>query len=332
MIFCSCLAAFRASLCAVICEPSKKVLVDLAVAFQNWNCDQLWTAVTNDAFSLSFSLMLATGIFCFLASTYTRNDSWVDRLWSIFPVVTTWIFALYKQPNATLFSMSVVFAQLITAWGIRLTFNFYRKGGYRKGGEDYRWEYVRTWPMFQVPLVWPVFSFLFISMFQIFLLWAITVPVSFLGAAPITCGGACFAALFLLFLALETLTDEQQWTFQTAKRNPELQVPGVPYHLGFCVQGAFGHSRHLNVFSEQSIWVTVFLAAAFQQHTLVHGSCIGALMLVALTISSTRLTEQMSSAKYPLYRVYQRTTPMLIPCLERMGSKTIYEIGKQKDE
>ena len=33
---------------------------------------------------------------------------------------------------------------LSTLWGIRLTFNFWIKGGY-SGGEDYRWKEVRKW-------------------------------------------------------------------------------------------------------------------------------------------------------------------------------------------
>ena len=32
---------------------------------------------------------------------------------------------------------------LVVAWGVRLTYNFARKGGYKKGGEDYRWAHVR---------------------------------------------------------------------------------------------------------------------------------------------------------------------------------------------
>jgi steroid 5-alpha reductase family enzyme len=30
-------------------------------------------------------------------------------------------------------------AVLVAAWGARLTFNFARKGGFRAGGEDYRY-------------------------------------------------------------------------------------------------------------------------------------------------------------------------------------------------
>jgi len=32
---------------------------------------------------------------------------------------------------------------LVILWGARLTFNFARKGGYARGGEDYRWAVLR---------------------------------------------------------------------------------------------------------------------------------------------------------------------------------------------
>ena len=44
-------------------------------------------------------------------------------------------------------------ASLVTVWGIRLTFNFARKGGYSwkfwEGEEDYRWAIVRRNPIFK---------------------------------------------------------------------------------------------------------------------------------------------------------------------------------------
>jgi steroid 5-alpha reductase family enzyme len=34
-------------------------------------------------------------------------------------------------------------AILITIWGTRLSYNFYRKGGYSMDAEDYRWKIVK---------------------------------------------------------------------------------------------------------------------------------------------------------------------------------------------
>ncbi|RQP12752.1 MAG: DUF1295 domain-containing protein [Microbacteriaceae bacterium] len=77
--------------------------------------------------------------FCWIASLVTKDTSWVDRLWSIVPVVYVWVFAAgsgLSDPRL------VVMAVLVTLWGARLTFNFARKGGY-SGMEDYRWAILR---------------------------------------------------------------------------------------------------------------------------------------------------------------------------------------------
>lgn len=65
----------------------------------------------------------------------------VDKLWSVAPVYYFWHFALHDQlktrgvpVNVRLLAMST----LASVWGIRLTLNFARKGGYRWMDEDYR--------------------------------------------------------------------------------------------------------------------------------------------------------------------------------------------------
>ena len=63
----------------------------------------------------------------FIASLITKDNSWVDRLWSIVPVVYVWVFAI--AAGLTDVRLDVM-AGLVTLWGARLTFNFARKGGY----------------------------------------------------------------------------------------------------------------------------------------------------------------------------------------------------------
>ena len=67
----------------------------------------------------------------------TGNVSQVDKLWSILPCIYAWEIALvYPSPRLYLILLP------ITIWGIRLTYNFSRRGGYRwppwTGEEDYR--------------------------------------------------------------------------------------------------------------------------------------------------------------------------------------------------
>src|SRR6218665_2602446 len=96
--------------------------------------------------------------FCWIASLITKDTSWVDRLWSVVPVVYGWIFAGsvgFPAPRLN------VMAALVTLWGARLTFNFARKGGY-SGVEDYRWAVLRAR---MAPWHFQLFNLLFIVLY-----------------------------------------------------------------------------------------------------------------------------------------------------------------------
>ena len=69
----------------------------------------------------------------------TSDPSIVDRLWSILPACYVTHLLLSQpggvdHPNPRL----AVMAALVGAWAVRLTWNFWKKGGF-SGGEDYRW-------------------------------------------------------------------------------------------------------------------------------------------------------------------------------------------------
>jgi steroid 5-alpha reductase family enzyme len=87
--------------------------------------------------ALAFAFLLSP--LCLLVSEINRNYSQVDRLWSILPTVYLAHYCTYAHltglPTArldNLLACSVV-------WSLRLTFNYWRKGGYSIGSEDYRW-------------------------------------------------------------------------------------------------------------------------------------------------------------------------------------------------
>jgi len=75
-----------------------------------------------------------------ILSLLTHEYSWTDRIWSLAPIGYAWVFAGAAHLRDG--RLDVV-AILITLWGVRLTFNFARKGGYSPGGEDYRWGVLR---------------------------------------------------------------------------------------------------------------------------------------------------------------------------------------------
>ena len=281
---------------------------------------------------------LGFGLLCYVLSCITGNDSWVDRLWSIVPPLHIWFYVWHSgtplftsTPQGTVLpTIYGGFALVTTVWGIRLTFNFWRRGGYTAGGEDYRWEHVRAWPCWKNRVLWHLFSFGFISVFQMWLLWAITVPVlsrpARTIAGPIDLG---IMAAALTFIVIETVADQQQWNFQNEKRNnfPRRDALKDDYRRGFLTHGLFARSRHPNVWAEQQIWTTIF-AVSMLSHGPANWFGLGCLALVILTVRSCVLTEELSAAKYPTFRAYCRAVPMLVPAARGTGGPLAAEFAK----
>ena len=97
-----------------------------------------------------------------------------------------------------------VLALLVTAWGIRLTYNFLSRGGYSirfwTGKEDYRWAVLRAKPEFASKWRWVVFNLLFISLYQMGLIMLITLPaVRSLGGSQVGWVDYLIGGLLLLF-------------------------------------------------------------------------------------------------------------------------------------
>ena len=111
---------------------------------------------------------------CLVASWVTGTYSHVDRLWSITPAVYASVYAYASGFDARASTM----AALTWAWGIRLTYNFARKGGYSKGEQDYRWPVLREHPLLKHPVAWQAFNLGFIATYQHALLLLIARPSS----------------------------------------------------------------------------------------------------------------------------------------------------------
>jgi steroid 5-alpha reductase family enzyme len=246
-----------------------------------------------------------------LASLVTREYSWVDRLWSLTPpAYVLWFAAQTGFSDARLVLMSA----LAVAWGARLTYNFARKGGYAPGGEDYRWAELRRR---MSPALFHVFNVGFICIFQHALLFLLAAP-AWLALAhrgtPLGAVDAVAAAGFALFLAGETIADEQQWRFQVdKKRRRERGESGAE----FLDRGLFACSRHPNFFCEMGIWCAFYLFAVGASGRWLHVWIAGPLLLIALFQGSTRFTEELSLAKYPAYADYQRRVSRLVPWFPR---------------
>ena len=258
--------------------------------------------------------------FCFIVGELTGNNSQMDKLWSLLPIAYTWVIAIKGGLSARL----VVMAVLATLWGIRLTFNFARKGAYKlkfwEGVEDYRWAVVRSGSAFRKRWAWALFDLGFISIYQNALVLMTTFPalVAMKSATPFGWVDSIAAVLMLGFIIWETVADEQQWAFQTKKwamlkEGKKLEELPAPYNKGFNTLGLWSRSRHPNYFAEQAIWVAFYVFSIGAGMGIINWSVIGALLLIVLFQGSSSLAEEISGGKYPEYEKYCKSVPRFFP-------------------
>jgi steroid 5-alpha reductase family enzyme len=258
----------------------------------------------------------------FIGGISTNDYSWVDRLWSTLPIG----FAFFYVYRSNFKQTSIIQGILVAIWGLRLTYNFARKGGYDKA-EDYRWKILMNSKYLKNRFLWQSFNLCFICGCQIGLFILFTYPVY----ATMKYDDGKITPIFLLFCCLsfcmviiETIGDQQQWNFQNAKaeskKNPEiLKTYSHPedIKMGFLTHGLFSYSRHPNYFGEVGFWWMIWFTSFSKLHNSLTSGIIGPLSLSILFIGSTIFTESITNSKYPLYKEYRRAVSPIIPFFHR---------------
>jgi len=265
----------------------------------------------SDALLVCLAILVVATATSWLLSVLTREYSWVDRSWSVLPPVYLWVFAVvggFDDPRLSLMAV------LGTLWGVRLTANFARKGGYRPGGEDYRWAALRRRMSRRQ---YAVFNLAFISIYQNLLLLLITLPAWTVLQHPgpgLGVADVVLAALFLACLAGEGIADQQQWNFQQRRARLRAEGAGDP---GFLTGGLFRFSRHPNYFFEIMQWWLIAGFGALAAGTLLQPGSWGAVLLTLLFLGSIAFTEHISMERHPGYVGYRRAVWPLVPWLPK---------------
>ena len=264
-----------------------------------------------------------SALYCFVVGELTLNNSQMDKLWSLLPIAYTWVIAAKGSFNPRL----TIIAVLVTLWGIRLTFNFARKGAYQwkfwSGEEDYRWQVLRQKKMFQKRPAWALFNLFFISIYQNALVLAICLPalVCMDSLAPLGVMDFVATGLSLSALLIETIADEQQMAFYTTKKKllaegKELNELPAPFNKGFNTTGLWSRSRHPNYFGEQAFWICLYLfvvGAGMATYNVFNWSMVGPLLLIFLFLGSSAFGEGVSNSKYPEYQLYLKSVSKYLP-------------------
>lgn len=266
-----------------------------AVAVVRW----LTPHVPGGPFGLLFAADFASTCVVFAFSFAFVNSSFYDAYWSVAPLaIAPWFIAL--GPNANRPRQWLMLA-LVTAWGIRLTWNWAR-GWTGLHHED--WRYVRIREQ-TGRLYWPV-SFLGIHMFPTVLvylgclpLWSSLVessaPLGPLDAvATLVTGGA---------ILIEGTADQQLRAFVLSK--PE---KGTILRVGL-----WKYSRHPNYFGELSFWWGIALFAVATGPVRWWTFAGAGLMTALFVFISGPLLDKRSLDRRPGYADHMKRTSMLIP-------------------
>ena len=262
---------------------------------------------------------LGISIACFLIAEISKNYSQTDKLWSITPIIYSWIAVWYSDWNTRMIFLAV----LVSIWGARLTYNFGRRGGYSlkfwTGEEDYRWAILQQKSPFNKKWVFSLFNLFFISLYQHFLILFFTLPILLsLEVLEIGIYDFILAAVFLGLVYIEWLADEQQYIYQSEKHrriNNNEKLDGI-YAKGFTHTGLWAKVRHPNYAAEQSIWIVFYFFSVVATGSFINWSIIGCLLLLILFKSSSDFSEEISANKYPEYAKYQASVGRFIPKLK----------------
>ncbi|MCB0663299.1 MAG: DUF1295 domain-containing protein [Saprospiraceae bacterium] len=294
----------------------------IALPFFVYNYDQPVSGEIYEGLISGVYIMLVVAITCFVLSELTGNYSQVDKIWSLVPIVYTWFFAIQSDYLPRL----VIMAILVTIWGLRLTYNFSRRGGYSwkfwSGEEDYRWAVLREMPHLKARWKWTAFNLFFISLYQNSLILLFTLPIVVAwqgGDAPLNWLDFVAGGAMLLFIILETVADQQQYDYQEEKyrRIREGEALDPPYDKGFVSSGLWGLVRHPNYASEQAIWICFYFFSVAATCRWINWSVAGCILLMLLFLGSSDFSEKITAGKYKAYKRYQETVPRFIPFLKR---------------
>ena len=247
---------------------------------------------------------LTATLVVFVAGALVGNSSLYDPYWSVAPLVIIIYWAMSGgESDTNLIRVTLVFI-LVYAWGLRLTFNCFRRWT-SMAYEDFRYKDLRK----STGKLYPLVDLFGIQLFPTLLVFAGCLPLY-----PALTSGSALGIFDLIAVLVagfgifyEALADQQLRRFLVTRNDP----------AKVCTDGIWGRSRHPNYLGELSFWCGLwFFALAANPDWWWTG--IGALAMVLLFVfisipmMQTRHKERRSD-----YEDQVRNIPLLLPKLTR---------------
>eukprot|EP00605_Chrysophyceae_sp_TOSAG23-4_P000520 GSChrysophyteH1.ASY1.ANO1.588.1 assembled CDS len=296
--------------------------------YESWKNGAASPLFQHDAIGGLAWLYILVSAYCLIFAEISQNYSKVDQIWSITPWCYCWFLYAHWQHNhpGITHDRLLLVCMLTTIWGLRLTFNFWRRDGYGNlitHEEDYRWPILRE--KINNRFLFSLFNATFIAPYQNLILLLIALPAyQVMNAKERECStfDIVLAIVFVCMVLVETVADQQHWNFHGKKNvatNEQKKVhPDPDVRDGFLQSGLFKYSRHPNYFAEQSLWMcfycfTLTNISVASLKDLFNVYFLGELLLLSLFQGSMAFGESITAAKYPKYKIYQRRVSQCIP-------------------
>ncbi|MDX2301766.1 MAG: DUF1295 domain-containing protein [Microscillaceae bacterium] len=238
---------------------------------------------------------IAATVVIFIFSYIFKNSSFYDPYWSVIPIFIAGAFIYLAVSEADLVRQIVVFL-LVTAWGLRLTFNWWR-GWTGLHHED--WRYVDL--ARQTGKAYWLVSFSGIHMFP-------TVMV-FLGCIPLWSSLALNTTPFGILDALAALVTATAIFIEGTADNQLRKFRLSNTEKGkYLDKGLWAYSRHPNYFGEIMFWWGLFffaLAQSLDNWWMGAGALAITLMFVfiSLPMIDKRMLERRNNYQEKMRRV-----------------------------
>jgi steroid 5-alpha reductase family enzyme len=253
--------------------------------------DPIWTALIAD---------VAATVAVFAFSWAYDNSSFYDAYWSVAPIPLAIWWALLPQDAGGPWLREALVLGLVSAWGVRLTWNWAR-GWPGLHHEDWRYRELRensNAPYWLVSLT----GIHYFPTLQVFLACLPLYAALAIGSRPLGALDALAALVTAGAIALETIADEQLRAFNREKQPGEI-----------CARGLWAWLRHPNYLGEILFWWGLWLFGVAAAPSW-YWSVIGPLAITAMFLfASIPMLDRRNLERRPGYAEVMKSVPALVP-------------------